>query len=54
MRQHYAPNAETGELKTSDRRPVDKAGEARRFHRKTQRTKAVNVAPAPMRGGIRF
>lgn len=54
MRQRVSPNAESGELKTSDRRPVDKSSEARRFDRKVKRTKAVNLAGAPMRGGIRL
>lgn len=38
----------------SKRRPVNKAKSAKSFSRNVSRTKSVNVAPAPMRGGIRL
>lgn len=46
--------AEHGEVKTSDREPVRKADSARSFSRQARKTKASNVAPPPMRGGIRL
>lgn len=36
------------------RKPVKKAAAARQFRRQVEKTKAVNVAPRPMRGGIRL
>lgn len=54
MRQSYTPRADTGEVKTSDRYRVDKSSEAKSFDRKAKRTKAINTAPPPMRGGIRL
>lgn len=36
------------------RQRVNKAASARQFRTNTRRTKAPNVAPMPMRGGIRL
>ena len=36
------------------RRPVSKRGSARSFRKKVGRTKRMNVAPPPMRGGFRI
>lgn len=36
------------------RRPVSKSKSARRFRNNVKRTKAANVRPGPMRGGIRL
>lgn len=36
------------------RRPVNKYRSAHHFKRAVGRTKAVNIAPGPMRGGIRL
>lgn len=36
------------------RKPVNKAKSAAQFRRNTRRTKAANVKPVPMRGGIRL
>ncbi|WNK12793.1 MAG: hypothetical protein [Microvirus sp.] len=36
------------------RSPVNKARSARKFRRNVGRTKAVNIRPIPMRGGIRL
>jgi len=36
------------------RAPVNKHRSAAKFRRQVQRTKAINVSPAPMRGGIRL
>lgn len=36
------------------RRPVNKAHSARKFRKASRRTKAPNLAGAPMRGGIRL
>lgn len=33
---------------------VNKQASARKFQQNTKRTKAANVAPGPMRGGIRL
>lgn len=43
-----------GEPVTNDREPANKSKAAKRFGRQSQRTKAINLAPAPMRGGIRL
>lgn len=36
------------------RRPVSKARSAKQFRRNVGRTKAANIKPIPMRGGIRL
>jgi len=36
------------------RQHVNKSKSARQFRRNVQRTKAANLTPAPMRGGIRL
>lgn len=36
------------------RRPVNKHSSAKKFRHNTQKTKAANVQPNPMRGGIRL
>lgn len=36
------------------RRPVNKRKSASSFRHKTARTKAINTAPPPMRGGFRL
>lgn len=36
------------------RKSVSKRGSARQFHNAHHHTKAVNLAPAPMRGGYRL
>lgn len=36
------------------RKPVNKHSSARKFRKSSQRTKAPNMAGAPMRGGIRL
>ncbi|WNK15072.1 MAG: hypothetical protein [Microvirus sp.] len=36
------------------RMPVNKAASARQFKKNVGRTKRPNIAPAPMRGGIRL
>lgn len=41
-------------MRPSSRNPVNKGSSARRFRRSVQRTKAPNVAAAPMRGGWRL
>lgn len=38
----------------SYRSGVNKGRSAKKFRRQVSRTKAANVAPAPMRGGIRL
>lgn len=53
MYQHNR-KAEPGETKVSDRHQVDKRSSAKKFGRDARRTKAVNTAPPPMRGGIRL
>jgi hypothetical protein len=35
------------------RRPVSKGTSAKSFRRNVSKTKAVNIKPGPMRGGIR-
>ena len=46
--------AEQGEVKASDRYQVDKRSSSKKFNRDVRRTKGVNTAGAPMRGGIRL
>lgn len=41
-------------MRPSARKPVNKGRSARAFRANTRRSKAVNVAPGPMRGGIRL
>lgn len=41
-------------MKPVSRQYVSKHRSARKFRKQMGRTKAVNVAPAPMRGGIRL
>lgn len=41
-------------MKPSSRRGVSKSRSARQFRHSVGRTKAVNMSPAPMRGGIRL
>jgi len=36
------------------RKPMNKGRSAKRFNNSTTRTKAINMANAPMRGGIRL
>lgn len=36
------------------RKPVNKARSARAFRKLSQRTARINIAPPPMRGGIRL
>jgi len=36
------------------RKPVNKTESAKSFRQKSTRTKAINVAPPPMRGGWRL
>lgn len=36
------------------RRPVNKRASARKFRKSAMRTKVINLARAPMRGGIRL
>lgn len=36
------------------RRSMNKRSAARQFNRATSRTKAINIAPPPMRGGYRL
>lgn len=50
----YKADRSAGEPVTNDRSPVDKGKSSRRFDRQSRRTKAINVAPRPMRGGIRL
>lgn len=46
--------AEQGEVKTSDRYQVDKRSSSKKFNRDARHTKRLNLAGAPMRGGIRL
>lgn len=41
-------------MKPLSRKPVNKAASANKFRRGSQRTKAPNMAAAPMRGGWRL
>lgn len=41
-------------MRPVSRRPVNKGRSAAKFRAKTTRTKAANMAPGPMRGGIRL
>lgn len=41
-------------MKPVSRKPVNKAVSARKFRKNSSRTKALNVSPTPMRGGIRL
>lgn len=41
-------------MKPVARYGVHKGQSAKKFRRNTSRTKAANVSPAPMRGGIRL
>lgn len=41
-------------MKPLGRKPVSKSHSAKKFRRAVGRTKAANVAPMPMRGGIRL
>lgn len=36
------------------RKPVNKSASAAHFRRNVKRTKSVNIAPPPSRGGYRF
>lgn len=36
------------------RKPVNKAYSAKKFRKTVNRTKRINIAPPPMRGGIRL
>lgn len=37
-----------------NRRPMNRYKAARSFNKSTARTKAINIAPPPMRGGYRL
>lgn len=56
MNERHHRNADKSMLEpvTSDRIMVNKANEAKRFSGQKRKTKAVNVAAAPMRGGWRL
>lgn len=41
-------------MKPLNRKPMSKHSGARKFKKQSRRTKAANIAPAPMRGGIRL
>lgn len=41
-------------MRPLSRRPVSKSGSASSFRSGVQRTKLVNLAPPPMRGGYRL
>lgn len=41
-------------MRPSRRSPVNKSRSARDFRSKSERTKAMNLAPPPMRGGFRI
>lgn len=41
-------------MRPSSRRRVSKRASARKFRSNVARTKAANVSPGPMRGGIRL
>lgn len=41
-------------MRPSKRSHVNKSASAREFRGKSRHTKAVNMAPPPMRGGYRF
>lgn len=41
-------------MKPVSRKSVSKYHSAKKFRRNVSRTKAANVSPAPMRGGIRL
>lgn len=41
-------------MRPSSRRPVSKGKSARSFRRNVQTTARANMAPRPMRGGIRL
>lgn len=41
-------------MKPLKRKPVNKKKSARKFGHKSTKTKAANINPAPMRGGIRL
>lgn len=41
-------------MKPLKRKPVSKSSSASNFRRNVQVTKAINVSPGPMRGGIRL
>lgn len=53
-RNQQRQKSEATEPKTSERAPVDKGDSAKQFGRDQNRTKAINLAGAPMRGGIRL
>lgn len=41
-------------MKPLDRKPVNKYDSTKQFNHKEHKTKSINVAPRPMRGGIRL
>lgn len=41
-------------MKPVSRKPVHKGRSVKKFRRQADRTKAANVTPGPMRGGIRL
>lgn len=41
-------------MRPSRRSPVNKSGSAKQFRRNSERTKAANMQPTPMRGGFRL
>lgn len=41
-------------MMTLKRKPVNKHRSSKQFANKTRKTKAANVSPSPMRGGIRL
>lgn len=41
-------------MKPLKRKPVNKSASAKKFRKNVSKTKKPNVAPAPMRGGIRL
>ena len=41
-------------MRSVTRHPVNKGQSARQFRKGVSRTKAANVSPMPMRGGIRL
>lgn len=41
-------------MRPSRRAPVSKAKSARQFRNNSERTKGLNMAPPPMRGGFRI
>lgn len=51
----HADRRRKGEnMKPLHRKPVNKHKSAKTFRHGTAKTKAINVRPAPMRGGIRM